>query len=89
MKSGICPKCESQDIIADERVVYDLPTGPHGIFVLLSYLVERPKSWISKTRIKNERLYPKAWVCVNCGYTELYINDLKTLDAAHEHLRKT
>jgi hypothetical protein len=66
MKSGVCPKCQSQNIIRGARV------GPDAAFDPL---------WVSVFRARRSLFFPRrgsrarAWVCGDCGYVELYADE--------------
>lgn len=63
-QSGKCPKCGSQNIIANARAKagYEMPID------LVVY--EDPEAILLKGR--KERYTLGAWICQGCGYTELY-----------------
>ncbi len=67
MKDGICPKCDSREIIRS------LPVNEHVDYnarMTLALVVHaKPQATISKGTVKS-RLF--AWVCAKCGYVELY-----------------
>ena len=59
-KSGICPKCQSRDILVfeskdDESKKHPLDSEAIGIL--------------------GKRVYTSRYVCCNCGYTERYFDD--------------
>jgi hypothetical protein len=66
----ICPKCESDKIISDARVLdhahYSSDVGLHVA------VDENPTAWIMKD---TETSKVSAQICGNCGYVELYALD--------------
>lgn len=77
--SGVCPKCNSQAIIKNVRVPeYGHYNAMH--FLSISILGKR-KSWFSWDSAKGEL---RAWVCSECGYTELYTTNPKELFQAYQ-----
>jgi predicted nucleic-acid-binding Zn-ribbon protein len=75
MKNGICPKCDSRDIIPDVRVIDR--TGDGNIAKdLTAQLYEKPYALL----FKGAKSYAiRAWICGACGYTELYTEIPKEL----------
>ena len=72
MKNGVCPNCKSQSVIPNADPVED--TG------LSIRVYERPD-----VTLKGMRSYPlKAWVCTNCGYTELYVSQPAELSRSYQ-----
>ena len=78
MKDGVCPKCNSREIIEK------LPVNEYGDYnyqIPLALEVHaKPQAMIFKDTAKS-RLY--AWVCVKCGYVELYTEYPKELLEAY------
>ncbi len=67
MKDGICPKCDSREIIRSLPVIEH---GHNNYRMALALEVDtKPQALIFKGTVKSE-LY--AWVCAKCGYVELY-----------------
>ena len=66
MKNGQCPKCESQKIIPAASVGQVVPTGPMGPMGADSTL------FIKYSDVWNRKSVA-AYVCGDCGYTELYV----------------
>ncbi len=72
-----CPKCGSTQIrpnlcVTSSTVEY----GPQDLSLQVE---ENPNA----TLLKGEKTYPlSAWVCMNCGYTELYVADIAGVDAS-------
>ena len=77
MKDNKCPKCGSSEIMADVMV---LDVGENGPFPL-RVRIEEPEPpkhgfiWMPKTAKGDIR----AWICCQCGFTELYTNNLEEL----------
>ena len=65
-QSGKCPKCGSQDIFQNARVL-DKTRGLTDSLEIAVY--DKPEALI----FNGEKRYSMgAWVCKGCGYTELY-----------------
>lgn len=80
MKNNICPKCGSQEIVPNVEVRdYDA-----GSYRPLSIFVELPKPPGALIYKGSESSLIRAWVCGDCGYTELYAARFKELLAAHK-----
>lgn len=63
MKRGICPSCGSKDVHAGTQISFK--SGGHGTNTI-------PINMSSQATLDN-------YVCVNCGYVESYIADVKAL----------
>lgn len=77
MKNGTCPKCASTDVMADVTV---RDVGHAGPYPLRVEMVEKEPAqhgfiWSPKAATGDIR----AWICAQCGYTELYTDNLETL----------
>ena len=77
MKDNQCPKCGSSEIMSDVLV---RDVGDHGPYPLRVHVEEpEPPShgfiWMPKTANGEIR----AWICRQCGFTELYKNNLEEL----------
>ena len=59
MKSGICPKCKSRDILVFESTNDER---------------EKKLADCEKIGLM-EKIYTKRFVCCSCGYTERYFDD--------------
>jgi len=77
MKNGTCPKCASTEIMADVQVRDVGNSGPYPLRVE----IEEPEPashglfWTPHNATGDLR----AWICSQCGYTELYANNLEEL----------
>ena len=72
MTKRTCPNCQSEHIIPNADAV---ETNNLAIRIY-----ERPD-----VTLRQERLYPlKAWVCMDCGYTQLYVNQPQELAKSYE-----
>ncbi len=75
MKNEICPKCGSTEIMAGVRIRDKggrlNPENP------LKVVVDEPEIpfWLSDGASGQLR----AWICAQCGYTELYTDNLENL----------
>ena len=64
-QSGKCPKCASQEIVANAKQV--IPDIPRSVELAV---YDRPEALVFKG--EKERYTLGAWICRACGYTELY-----------------
>ncbi len=75
MQKGTCPKCNSQMIIKDKPIAdkgqYGLPVGSLSVGVQ-----GRRIGWLSR-EVANGEI--RAWICGECGYTELYTTNFREL----------
>ena len=72
MMKKVCPNCRSRSIIPNADAV---ETNSLSIRIY-----ERPD-----LTLRRERHYPlKAWVCTECGYTQLYVNQPKELAESYQ-----
>ncbi len=72
MKKGSCPKCGSTKVIADATVLDRSPYNDK----LTVQTDTRPLAILFKGTRKS---HLSAWVCGECGYTELYAETPETL----------
>ncbi len=79
MKNGICPKCESHDVIPRIRVIDHY--GPLAGEDLSVQTYEKPDALLLKGA-HTHTLH--AWVCGDCGYTELYVDNPKELSRVYK-----
>ena len=80
--STTCPKCESQRIIPNAEV-RAIAEGGGKIYIPVS---EHPDALIFKGTHLG---YLRAWICGNCGFTELYMENSEELYAAYEASRQS
>ena len=66
-KTGICPKCDSSNIIADAKVI-DRGES-HAQYQLTVATFRNPDAWIRKGQQSTK---VSAWVCADCGFLEFY-----------------
>ncbi|XAL99359.1 hypothetical protein OT109_17485 [Phycisphaeraceae bacterium D3-23] len=66
-RSGQCPKCGSNDIIADAKAVDRGEQYVQHEMILSTY--RKPDALIFKEK---QTTTVSAWVCAGCGYTEFY-----------------
>ena len=72
MKNGICPNCRSRNIISNADPV----EGKN----LSIRVYERPG-----VIPKGMKSYPlSAWVCLDCGHTQLYVNQPQALRRSYQ-----
>ena len=86
IRSGICPKCGSAKIVPKRRLYPD--KREIGEVQVIQY--ERPESlWDFGSQAVSTI---RAWICGECGYTELYATNYQELYAvyqkAKEHRRR-
>lgn len=77
MKNGICPKCDSNAVIANLRLESH-ETDP-WVDVTEPEPPNKPFIWVPKTA----RSLFSAYVYGNCGYTEFYAENYKELADGH------
>jgi len=72
---GICPSCESRDIIPSvtvmDRIRYTNDSVPLAVG-----MYRRPRALFGKGPFQSPL---RAWICGNCGYSELYIENPQEL----------
>ncbi len=82
MKSGSCPKCGSKAVMANIEVRDDGRSSSHPLRVV----VQEPEPakhgaiWIEGQSTGDVH----AWICSNCGYTELYTDNLAELRKSYQ-----
>lgn len=85
MKNGTCPKCGSHVLIKDEPIIdrgqYSLPVG------YLSFIFQGRKTSPFTHNVARGEI--RAWICGECGYTELYTTNFKELLAAERESQAT
>lgn len=80
-KTGKCPKCESTNIIPEAKIIaQEAMDAAIPIFTLKARVVRHPHAMIFE---KPEHTVLKAWICGNCGYTEIYADDPQRLHDTH------
>ena len=79
MKSeGSCPKCGSQRLVTDVKVLdRDYPVGGE----LTVQVSRRPSAWLFKGK---QSTHLTACVCADCGLTEFYAHEPEVLLRAQE-----
>jgi predicted nucleic-acid-binding Zn-ribbon protein len=75
MKSGTCPKCGSNEILADLRV-----RGGEGHPMYVGIVEPEPANRPFIWSPKNEQSQFMAYVCGTCGYTEYYAVNYQALN---------
>ena len=80
MRDNLCPKCESREIIPSAEIRdYDASSYRElNVFVQLN----RPPGASIYKGYETSKL--RAWVCGECGYTELYAPNFKELLSAYK-----
>ena len=74
--TNTCPRCNSTKIISDAKVI---SKGYHPGLTKVS-VIRHPHAMIFEDP---EEADLKAWICGNCGYTEIYADDPQRLFDAH------
>lgn len=74
-KTGKCPKCESKNLLGN------VPIDDYGQlngskFPLKVRVFKKPKALIIQKYVERLLL---AWICTDCGYTEIYTREPKAL----------
>ena len=79
MRLGKCPKCSSSDVVPEVSVLdYTRNTRQN----LTAVVQQNPSAWL----FKGEACVTlHAWVCGDCGFTELYASDPAALLAAYRN----
>ena len=74
IKDGKCPNCGSRDVMAGVEVRDDGKNGSHPLRVVVEEPepVKHGRIWVQNQSTGDLR----AWICAQCGYTELYTNNL-------------
>jgi predicted nucleic-acid-binding Zn-ribbon protein len=78
MKNGKCPKCGSQDIMAEVPIIDTDQYGNGkalGLYIAEPEPAKRPFVYVPKGAGATLR----AWICASCGCTELYADNLAAL----------
>lgn len=70
-KTNQCPKCKSRRILTEARVIDKASKGGPALNLELA-VNKDPDALLFKGE---ERFTIRAWVCADCGYTELYTDD--------------
>ena len=72
MKNGICAKCQSQKVVRDALKIHP-PSAP--LMIKGELTVDNSKGLNPKTM--------HAYICCDCGFTELYVNNPASLWKKH------
>ena len=80
MRNHICPKCGSPDVVPDVEV-RDYDASSYRELSVSVRLPRPPGAFIHKG---SETSPLRAWVCGQCGYTELYAPNCRALLATHK-----
>jgi len=85
MKTGTCPKCDSNEIMAN-ITVHDV--GNSGPYPLRAAIQEPEPAkhgpfWLPKEAKGDLR----AWICSQCGYTEIYTSNLAEMYALYKSIQ--
>jgi predicted nucleic-acid-binding Zn-ribbon protein len=73
MKTGICPKCGSSEIMSNVKV---LDAGHLNSQRPLHAVVQEPQGG---TMADGRSGHIQAYICSQCGFTELYTDNLENL----------
>ena len=86
MKDGRCPNCGSRDVMAGVEVRDDGRSSSHPLRVV----IEEPEPhkhgrvWVQGQATGDLR----AWICAQCGYTELFTTNLGVLYESYKKSRR-
>lgn len=83
-KETNCPKCGSNDVIPDVRILDAFGTGPEAKQSLQVEVHENPGAWLFKGTQRNAL---RANICGQCGFAELYVKDAHELLDAYRKQR--
>lgn len=86
MYDGVCPKCQSTDVIPQVRVMDQTDYNEVGALELGVVVDENPGAFIFKGK-RRGTLY--AWICGVCGFTELYVSNPGGLLEAYKKSQET
>jgi predicted nucleic-acid-binding Zn-ribbon protein len=79
MRKNPCPKCGSAEIVREVRVI-DRGHGNADSGNINVGVYTKPEAWLFKGKVATDLT---AYVCAQCGFTELYATDPRALaDAA-------
>jgi len=79
MNNGTCPRCDSNEIIANLSIRGG-EDHPSFVEVVEPEPANRPFIWSQKS----ERSHFKVDVCGSCGYTEFFAENYKALNEARK-----
>ncbi len=82
LKDGSCPHCGSRAVMADLEVRDEGRNGSHPLRVVVEEPppAKRGAVWVQGQALGDIR----AWICSDCGYTELYTGNLPALRKAYQ-----
>ena len=81
MKNSKCPKCDSTEVIPGVTIA-DRTYG--GILSLSALIRERPDALM----FQQDRTFRiRAWICTECGYTELYADEPEKILDSYKRYR--
>lgn len=78
-----CPKCGSSDILPKQKIV-STEGGSSVEYRAIVRLREKTGTW----RVRSHDHPIVAWICGNCGYTELYTAKAKELSDTYQRLQQ-
>jgi predicted nucleic-acid-binding Zn-ribbon protein len=81
MQNGTCPKCGTKDVIPKLTVIGNTQMLS-GIYVELIEPDPPNRPFVWKPGYEQSRFL--AWVCGNCGYSEMYATRPKEMLAAYQ-----
>jgi ribosomal protein S27AE len=80
LKHGICPNCDSRDIMANVHVI-DRGHGNNTTHELTVGMYQNPNAILLKDLYQSAL---RAWICGRCGYTELFAQNPQELLAIYQ-----
>ena len=73
MKNGTCPKCGSSDVMTGVHTIDRIQGGSFDLSILID---GKPQYGFSHSL--------RAWICGECGYTELFVDNPKQVLMAYQ-----
>jgi len=81
MKTGKCQKCSSSKIIADVQI-FDQGQNSDGSLKIVIH--QNPDALFFKG---SHTWVLKAWICGDCGYTEMYLENPQELYSKYQEFK--
>jgi predicted nucleic-acid-binding Zn-ribbon protein len=85
--SFLCPKCGSKDVLGGIPL---MDRGHHNAPAKLSAMIKTDASLLETLTFLNYYTFEiHAWICVTCGYTELYTTNTQELKKAFRRRQRS
>ncbi len=81
-QSGLCPKCTGDDLYVVERVTqpnHDSINGTHTTTLFAIWAETGESGFFGAKASRYVAGSLEAWVCAQCGFTELYAHDANSV----------